>query len=53
MSRKHFKTLAEAIKGISNTEERARVARIIGEVCAEANDRFQWSKFLVACNVTD
>ena len=51
MSRKHFKALAKAIKGITNDEERGKVAHIIGEVCAESNDRFQWSKFLSACNV--
>lgn len=53
MSRKHFKALAEAISKLSDQKERSHMAHLIGEVCAENNDRFQWSKWLKACNATD
>jgi Ca2+-binding EF-hand superfamily protein len=51
MSRKHFKALAEAIKSISNEQERERVANLIAEVCASQNPRFSFTTFYRACGV--
>lgn len=51
MSRKHFKALAEAIKGISDADERENTAELIGNVCADCNDRFNWDTWCVACGV--
>lgn len=51
MSRKHFCKLAEAISGIEDTEERLRMAKLIGAVCNDCNDRFNWSTWASACGV--
>lgn len=51
MSRKHFRALARAIGGIADDNERGRVARLIGAVCASCNGRFNWSTWYSACNV--
>ena len=52
MSRKHFRALAEAIAGIECTVERERMASLVGGVCADCNDRFNWSVWNNACGVT-
>lgn len=52
MSRKHFRALAEAISGISCADERKRVAKLIGDVCAGSNGNFNWSVWNNACRVT-
>lgn len=52
MSRKHFKALAEAIKGIECSIERERMASLIGNVCAECNSNFNWSIWNNACGIT-
>lgn len=51
MSRKHFVALAEAIKALANVTERARMAKIVGEVCAASNPNFSWSRWNAACGV--
>lgn len=51
MSRKHFRKLAEAISGINDERDRIRTAQLIGAVCADCNDRFNWSTWYSACNV--
>jgi hypothetical protein len=51
MSRKHFIALADAVKGISNPQERERAARAIADVCAGANSNFDRGRFLRACGV--
>lgn len=51
MSRKHFSALALAIAEISDKEERARAARLIADVCAESNGRFDRQRFYYACGV--
>ena len=45
MSRKHFVEFAKAIACISDTEERKRVARIVADVCAGMNSRFNYNTF--------
>ena len=49
MSRKHFRKLAEAISGIEDADERLRMAKLIGAVCNDCNDRFNWSTWASAC----
>lgn len=51
MSKKHFIALAEAISRIENADERKRTAELVGTVCEECNGRFDWSRWLRACNV--
>jgi len=51
MSRKHFRALAQAIGGITDDNERFRVAQLIGAVCAGCNGNFKWSVWYSACNV--
>jgi hypothetical protein len=51
MSKKHFRALADAIACIDNSEERARAARAVADVCAGFNGRFDRGRFLRACNV--
>ena len=51
MSRKHFAALAAAISGIKDAGERERMAQLIGNVCADCNDRFNWSTWRSACGV--
>ena len=51
MRRKHFRALAEAIKSIENHNERIRMADLIGIVCSEYNNRFNWSRWRTACGV--
>jgi len=51
MSRKHFRALAEAIAGINDEGDRIHTAQLIGVVCAECNDRFNWATWYSACNV--
>ena len=51
MTRKHFKALAAAIKGITNASERDTVARLIGKVCQGENMLFDWARWSTACNV--
>ena len=52
MSRKDFKALAEAITGINCISERKRVASLVGKVCANYNDNFDWYRWRCACRVT-
>ena len=51
MSRKHFIALAEAIRNISNPEERKRAANAVADVCAGSNGRFDRARFIRACGV--
>jgi hypothetical protein len=51
MSKKHFQKLARAIGGILDKVERERMARLIGEVCADCNPGFNWARWNSACNV--
>lgn len=51
MSRKHYVALAKAIAIITSDDERNRVANLIAEVCSANDPRFDWRKFLQACNV--
>jgi len=52
MSRKHFRALAVAIAGINDADDRARTAKLIGDVCAGCNNNFNWSTWNNACRVT-
>jgi len=49
MSKKHFIALAKAISRIQDHDERARMADLIGEVCADFNENFNWSTWRIAC----
>ncbi len=51
MSKKHFKVFAEAIARIENAEERGRAAKLVADVCAGENGRFDYGRFYSACNV--
>ncbi len=51
MTRKHFEKLAAAIATIRDDAKRAEFARIVGAVCQSCNDRFDWSRWDVACNI--
>ena len=51
MSRKHFRALAKAIAGIENHDERVRMADLVGEVCSECNDLFDWTRWRAACGL--
>ena len=51
MSRKHFRKLAEAIADINDSRDRISTAKLVGAVCAECNDRFNWSTWYSACGV--
>jgi len=53
MTRKHFKMLADAISKLSIAVERERICELIGEVCAEANGRFDWYKWRIACKIEE
>lgn len=53
MSRKHFTALAQAIAEISDLEERGRAARLIADVCAASNGRFDRQRFYHACGVNN
>lgn len=50
MTRKHFKALAEIVKGIKNDTDRERTAKLMAGFCAGQNPLFNRSKFLEACN---
>lgn len=50
MTRKHFKALAEIVKGIKNDAERERTAKLMASFYADQNPLFNRSKFLEACN---
>ena len=47
MTRKHFKALAEALR---ITEASRETITAIALVCHKANDNFDLSKFIEACN---
>ena len=49
MTRKHFRALAEAIAQIKDDEDKENTANSIGQVCAEQNKLFDWSRWLKAC----
>lgn len=51
MTRKHFQALAEAIATITNLEERKETARLIANVCQDANPQFGRARFLTACGL--
>jgi hypothetical protein len=51
MSKKHFKAFAEAIACIIDTEDRARTAWLVANICAGENGRFDYNRFYAACNV--
>jgi hypothetical protein len=51
MSRKHFQAIANAIRAITNLEERRRTAELLAAVCAASNPRFNRGRFLNACGV--
>ena len=48
MTRKHYRAIAEALKGASAPLE---VCTAVGVVMAQDNPRFQMSTFLEACGV--
>ena len=50
MTKKHFKALAAAIKGITDNHERATVSKLVGTVCANDNPRFDWDRWFIACH---
>jgi hypothetical protein len=52
-TRKHFSMAANTIKAIKDPEERARHAESHASVYSKANPRFDRSKFMAACDVTD
>jgi len=43
MTKKTFIALADAIKLIEDAELREKVAKLIGNVCAGYNPRFNWN----------
>ena len=49
MTRKHFRAIAEAISTIRYNQDRMNVAKLIGDVCAESNERFNRSTWYAAC----
>ena len=49
MTRKHFMLLAEIISELKNSEERKRMADVIGNVCADSNKHFDWTRWRSAC----
>jgi hypothetical protein len=51
MSRKHFITLAEEIKQISNMEARLAAAIAVCRAARQHNGRFDQQRFLAACEV--
>lgn len=51
MSRKHFITLAEQIRQISNMESRLQAAIAVCRAAQVHNDRFDQARFLAACEV--
>ena len=51
MSRKHFITLAQEIKQISNMEARLLAAIAVCRAAQAHNDRFDQQRFLDACEV--
>ena len=51
MTKKHFEAFAEAIRTITNCQERQRVAEMIAGVCQQSNGRFDTRRFFRACNV--
>jgi len=53
MTRKHFKAIAEAISRIKDEGDRCDVAYRIARVCATSNPRFNFSKFMEACNAEE
>jgi hypothetical protein len=51
MSRKHFESLAQEIKQISNMEARLLAAIAVCKAAQQHNDRFDQARFLTACEV--
>ena len=51
MTKKDFKALAEAIKGLPPDPDKREIARAIAKVCTDTNSRFDWQKFYKACDV--
>lgn len=51
MSRKHFESLAQEIKQISNMEARLLAAIAVCRAAQQHNNRFDQARFLTACEV--
>jgi hypothetical protein len=51
MTRKDFRAIAEAIAKIEDLETRVIIAEAMARTCAQANPRFNMSKFYEACGV--
>jgi len=51
MTRKDFRAIAEAIAKIEDLETRVTIAEAMARTCAQANPRFNPSKFYEACGV--
>jgi hypothetical protein len=51
MSKKDFIKLAEAIRQISDLQERERAMWRVADVCQRSNDRFDVNRFRKACGV--
>jgi hypothetical protein len=51
MSRKDFAAIAQVIAAIVDKRERARVAELVGNVCAAHNGQFDQQRFYLACGV--
>jgi hypothetical protein len=51
MTRKHFEAIAQAIAKIEDLDTRVMIAEAMARTCAQANPRFNQTKFFEACGV--
>lgn len=51
MTRKDFEAIAQAIAKIEDLDTRVMIAEAMARTCAQANPRFNMSKFYEACGV--
>jgi hypothetical protein len=49
LTRKHFRAMAETIKGIRDANERKNAAEALAIMCQQSNGRFNREKFFTAC----
>ena len=52
MTQKHLNALAAEVANIADPTDRQRIADLLGGICAGANPRFDWSRWLKACGVS-
>ena len=50
MSKKHFELLAEKISAIHDRQARVQAAAAVALACSKINDRFDWVRFMRACD---